>query len=368
MRRRRDGPKGLRSPAGGDPLQPVTISTSRLSAATTVLFISIAMVSGPTPRGTGVSAPATDATRGSTSPTRSEPFLANSARRGESGANQASTVAASSIVFMPTSIDRRARLDERRRDEAGAANRHHQDVGGGGDARQVGGPRMADRDGGVGVQEHQRHRLADDVAAADHHGVAAGHRDVRAAQHLHHPGRRARAQRGAVLDQPPDVDRAEAVDVLVRIDGLEHGHLGVRAERRRQRRLHQDAVVRGAGVQAPHLAEDVLERGGRRQADQVDRQAGLAAGADLVANVDLGRRIRADQHDAERRRTPERLLDADDAPRQVVADRLADHHPVEHAALGRLQVTHFAAIIASACAAAGTRGGRAALTPRTSTA
>ncbi len=80
--------------------------------------------------------------------------------------------------------------------------------------------------------------------------------------------------------------------------------------------------------------------GGRRQADQVDRQAGLAAGPDLVADVDLGCRIRADQHDAERRRASERLLDADDASGQVVANRLADHHPVEHAAPGRLQVTH----------------------------
>ena len=44
-------------------------------AATSVFFISIVMVSGPTPPGTGVSAPATSSTLGCTSPTSIVPFV-----------------------------------------------------------------------------------------------------------------------------------------------------------------------------------------------------------------------------------------------------------------------------------------------------
>jgi hypothetical protein len=53
----------------------------RSSAALTVFAISIAIVSGPTPPGTGVKAPAFSATSGCTSPTSTEPFLLNTARR-----------------------------------------------------------------------------------------------------------------------------------------------------------------------------------------------------------------------------------------------------------------------------------------------
>ena len=48
---------------------------ARSSAAFTVFAISIAIVSGPTPPGTGVSAPAVAATSGCTSPTSTEPRL-----------------------------------------------------------------------------------------------------------------------------------------------------------------------------------------------------------------------------------------------------------------------------------------------------
>src|SRR5258708_2927052 len=55
----------------GDYLNP-----RRILHALRVLAISMAMVSGPPPPGTGVMSPATSATRGSTSPTSVEPFSA----------------------------------------------------------------------------------------------------------------------------------------------------------------------------------------------------------------------------------------------------------------------------------------------------
>ena len=54
-------------------------------AAASVFLSSSAIVIGPTPPGTGVSAPATSATSGCTSPTTSEPRFSKVARRGEPG-------------------------------------------------------------------------------------------------------------------------------------------------------------------------------------------------------------------------------------------------------------------------------------------
>src|SRR5262245_2764822 len=69
----------------------------RASAAVTVFFSNIAIVSGPTPPGTGDNAPATSATSGCTSPTRIEPRLANVSRRFDPSGKSRSTVEASSI-------------------------------------------------------------------------------------------------------------------------------------------------------------------------------------------------------------------------------------------------------------------------------
>src|SRR5690606_22346494 len=74
-----------------------------VSAAVTVFTSSWAMVRGPTPPGTGVSAPATSATAGCTSPTTRAPRLSKAARRGESGGKSCSTVARSVSRLMPTS-------------------------------------------------------------------------------------------------------------------------------------------------------------------------------------------------------------------------------------------------------------------------
>jgi hypothetical protein len=70
--------------------------------------------------------------------------------------------------------DRRAGLDHLRRDEAGAADGGHQNVGLAGDRAQVARLRVADGDGGVLVEQQHGRRLAHNVAAAHHHGVLAG--------------------------------------------------------------------------------------------------------------------------------------------------------------------------------------------------
>ena len=121
-----------------------------------------------------------------------EPRRSNVSRRFEPAGNRRSTAARSLRLVMPTSIDRRARLDELRGDERGPADRRHEDVRLGGDRRQIRRARVTDRHRRVAVQQQQRHRLADDVAAADDDGALSGDRNSDRSQQLDDARRRAR--------------------------------------------------------------------------------------------------------------------------------------------------------------------------------
>src|SRR5439155_24456789 len=85
------------------PYPPYPPPLARVSAAVNVFFSSIAIVSGPTPPGTGDSQPATSDTSGWTSPTTSEPRRSNVSRRFECAGYKRSTVGRSLICGVPTS-------------------------------------------------------------------------------------------------------------------------------------------------------------------------------------------------------------------------------------------------------------------------
>src|SRR5260370_31380635 len=76
----------------------------RRRAAFTVLLMSMVMVMGPTPPGTGVSAPAGVTASGCTSPTSTEPFSRNFSRRAGKFRKKDSASSASVLLFVPTSI------------------------------------------------------------------------------------------------------------------------------------------------------------------------------------------------------------------------------------------------------------------------
>src|SRR5260370_27111310 len=76
----------------------------RRRAAFTVLLMSMVMVMGPTPPGTGVSAPAVFAASGCTSPTRAEPLARNFSRRAGKFRRRDSASFALVTLFVPTSI------------------------------------------------------------------------------------------------------------------------------------------------------------------------------------------------------------------------------------------------------------------------
>src|SRR6266849_4402821 len=76
----------------------------RSLAAFTVLLMSMVMVMGPTPPGTGVSAPAVFTASGWTSPTSTEPLARNFSRRAGKLRSRDSASFASVTLLVPTSM------------------------------------------------------------------------------------------------------------------------------------------------------------------------------------------------------------------------------------------------------------------------
>ena len=172
------------------------------------------------------------------------------------------------------------------------------------DVGQVAGFDVRDHHRRLALQQQHRHRLADDVRLADHHHVQPAIVVDHAVEQLHDPKRRAGHQPTRAGRQPPDVDRVEPVDILVRPDAIEHPR---RVDRARQRQLHQNAMHRRIGVQPIDQRQHIgLGRlGGQAVLDRA--HANAAAFGDLAADVDVAGRIVAHQHHRQRRLDPARL-------------------------------------------------------------
>ncbi len=85
------------------------------------------------------------------------------------------------------------------------------------------------------MKQHERHRLAHEVASSDDHGVPARDGNARAAQQLHHTRWRAGGQDSTVLHQAADIHCGKTIDILAGSDQIEHATLGIGPHRRRQR-------------------------------------------------------------------------------------------------------------------------------------
>ena len=131
---------------------------------------------------------------------------------------------------------------------------------------------MHDADRAVLAQQQLRHRLADDVGAADDDRLAAGEaigsqglaQQVQAA--VGRAGDQQVVGQGAAAgEQPADVERVEAVHVLLGQDRMQDG---VAVDLRRQRQLDQDAV--GAPIAVERV--DPLFHGIRGSVREMERQ------------------------------------------------------------------------------------------------
>ncbi len=97
---------------------------------------------------------------------------------------------------------------------------------------------------------------------------------------------------------PPYIVEVEAVDILLKVDALQHG---VHIDLRRQRQLHEDAVNPRVRIERIDTAQQLVL--GRRlwQFDQLGVDPHELAGGHLVANIYLGGRIGADEDDGQAR-------------------------------------------------------------------
>ena len=260
---------------------PTATCERRCCAAVNVLRRSIAIVIGPTPPGTGVMSPATSNTAGSTSPDELA-FLGAIDAHVDHG---------------------RTRLDHLRRHEPLPADSGHEDVGAPRVAREIVGARVADRHGHVLGEEQHRHRLADDLAAADHHGLLALQLHAVLREHHHHARRRRGHQERLAEIEEPRVLHVEPVDVLRRIHGAQHRRL---VHVLGQRQLHEDPVHCVVGVEVGDELEDLgLGRvGWEAMVARVD--PGLVRGLVLRADVDVRRGIVTDQDRRQADGLPER--------------------------------------------------------------
>ena len=150
-----------------------------------------------------------------------------------------------------------------------------------------------------------RHRLADDVRAADDNRLHAREGQAQPLAGLvdedHRARRRAGDQRAAGVPdrEQADIDGMKAVDVLVRRDRLQDPR---RIDVLGQRQLHENAVHGGIGVERLDEREQLrFARLGRQRV--LDRMEAASPGRPALAgDVGLARRMVADQNDRQARR------------------------------------------------------------------
>jgi hypothetical protein len=112
----------------------------------------------------------------------------------------------------------------------------------------------------------------------------------------------------------------EAVHVLLGTEAVEYLLFDGLPKRGRQRRLHQDAVAGGVLVERRDTIQHVGGAHRGRHPMDGDVQTGVATHAFLVAYVDLGSGVVADQHDVQRRTATGACDECLDARRQFGAN------------------------------------------------
>ena len=249
------------------------------------------MVSGPTPPGTGVMAPAIFVTSGCTSPTTEEPFARNDARRSGGARICFGLRGVGDAIDADVNYGGAGR-DVIGSDHGGASHGGDYDIGAAYGFREIARFRMADGDGGVGVHEEKRHGFADDIAAAEDGCVCAFDWNFAAAEDFHHAERGAGDEIGASGDEAADVEGMEAVDIFGGIDCFENS-LGVNLCGKRE--LDEDAVDFVATIQIFDYGEKFGGADGGGRGDVETGEAEFLGGGDFAGDVDFGGGIFTDE-------------------------------------------------------------------------
>ena len=142
-------------------------------------------------------------------------------------------------------------------------------------------------------QQQVRHRLADDLTAADDDGATPLELDAVLGEQLHAPRRRGGNERGVPEIELAGAHRVEAVDVL---RGRHEARGGAAVELLRQGELDEDAVDVVIRVELLDELAKLVGRGLRRQPVVVALDAGLEGSPVLVVDVDVRRGVVAYEH------------------------------------------------------------------------
>ena len=167
------------------------------------------------------------------------------------------------------------------------AYRGDDDIGLAREGGQVARAGVADGDCGVRagrlLHEQGGKRLPDDIAAPDDDDVFPCRIVAGADEHLLDAGGSRGEETRVALQEASAVDGVHPVDVLVGVYGEDDLPL---LDMRGQRKLNEDAVKAGVGVELPHERDQLFLRGLLRQLERLTEHARLVAGAALVAHVD----------------------------------------------------------------------------------
>ena len=134
-------------------------------------------------------------------------------------------------------------------------------------------------------EQQQRHGLAHDVGAPQHHTVPARRGNAVFPQQLHDAEGGAGPADRVAHHHFAHIPGMEAVHILGRVNGPENGPL---VDMAGQRQLHQNAVHGGVGVQPLDAGQQLLLGGFGGQAASQVQDAALVTVLFLAPDIDLG--------------------------------------------------------------------------------
>ena len=179
---------------------------------------------------------------------------------------------------------------------AGFAHGGDDDVRAANDVGKIAGFGMADGDGGICVHQKKRHRLADDIAAAEDDGVGSFDGYIVAAKNFHAAGGSAGDETFASADESSEIDGMKTVDVFCGVDGFENFFC---VDLFGEGKLDEDAVDVVVAVEIVDEFQHVFGGGGGQRRVQPTGEAELFASGDFAFDVELGGWIFSDEDGSE---------------------------------------------------------------------
>ncbi len=161
---------------------------------------------------------------------------------------------------------------------------------------------MAHGHRGVLAQEQHGGRFADDVGAAHDRGMLPGQLDARALEQLDRGMCGGRQVALVAERQQAGVERVDAVDVLARVERVEHDAQG---DAVRERLLHDDAGHLRVGVESFDGARQLIGAALTVELHQPSADADALAAVEDALEVDHRGRVGSHGHDGQLRRVAE---------------------------------------------------------------